>query len=99
VHSSTRAILIGLALDVLAGVFVGEKAEVSQFRRQGLSRASADDGAGIRHGFIDRGIGRLDGARARLLFTRVGTVSLVLWVLVLGAGCDCWAPAATTRTI
>jgi Na+/H+-dicarboxylate symporter len=31
------------------------------------------------------GIGRLDGAQARRLFVRVGTLSLVLWALVVGA--------------
>ena len=31
------------------------------------------------------GIGSLDGARARRLFVRVGTLSLVLWALALGA--------------
>ena len=38
----------------------------------------------VMHSLIE-GIGSLDGARARCLFVRVGTLSLVLWALALGA--------------
>jgi proton glutamate symport protein len=47
--------------------------------------SAPDDRTALCHGFIDRGNRRLDGARARRLFVRVGTLSLVLWALALGA--------------
>jgi Na+/H+-dicarboxylate symporter len=35
--------------------------------------------------FLVAGLGSLDGARARRVFVRVGTLSLVLWALAIGA--------------
>jgi Na+/H+-dicarboxylate symporter len=83
--SSTRNILVGLTLGVLAGLFVGEKTEVFQFAVRGYLGLLQMTVMPYVMVSLIVGIGRLDGARARLLFVRVGTLSLVLWALVLGA--------------
>ncbi len=66
--SSTRNILIGLALGVLAGLFVGEKAEVFQFVVRGYLGLLQMTVLPYVMVSLIAGIGRLDGARARLLF-------------------------------
>jgi hypothetical protein len=77
VPSSTRNILIGLALGLLAGLFLGEKAEVFQFVVRGYVGLLQMTVLPYVLVSLLAGIGRIDGAWARLLFVRVGTLSLV----------------------
>ena len=82
--SATRNIPIGIALGVLAGLFLGDKAEwfnvvVSAY--VGLLQMVVLPYVLVS---LIAGIGRLESAQARLLFIRVGALSLVLWALVLG---------------
>src|SRR5262245_65961573 len=83
--ASTRNILIGLALGVATGLFLGEKAELFQLVAEGYLRLLQM--TVLRYVMVSlvAGIGSLDGPRARGLFIRVGTLSLVLWVLAIGA--------------
>src|SRR5206468_4292969 len=78
-------ILIGLALGVATGLFLGEKAGALQFVAEGYLRLLQMTVLPYVMVSLIRGIGSLDGARARRLFLRVGTLSLVLWTLALGA--------------
>ena len=83
--STTRNILIGLVLGVATGLFFGEKAEVLQLVAEGYLRLLQMTVLPYVMVSLIAGIGSLDGARARRLFVRVGTLSLVLWALALGA--------------
>ena len=83
--STTRNILIGLALGVATGLFLGEKAEVFQLVAEGYLRLLQMTVLPYVMVSLIEGIGSLDGAGARRLFIRVGTLSLVLWALALGA--------------
>jgi Na+/H+-dicarboxylate symporter len=83
--SSTRNILIGLALGVATGLFLGEKAGVFQLVAEAYLRLLQMTVLPYVMVSLIEGIGSLDGARARRLFVRVGTLSLVLWALALGA--------------
>ena len=83
--STTRNILIGLALGVATGLFLGEKAELLQFAAEGYLRLLQMTVLPYVMVSLVAGIGSLDGARARRLFVRVGTLSLVLWALAIGA--------------
>jgi Na+/H+-dicarboxylate symporter/ABC-type amino acid transport substrate-binding protein len=83
--STTRNILIGLALGVATGLFFGEKAGVLQLLAEGYLRLLQMTVLPYIMVSLIGGIGSLDGARARRLFIRVGTLSLVLWALALGA--------------
>jgi len=83
--STTRNILIGLALGVATGLFFGEKAGVLQLVAEGYLRLLQMTVLPYVMVSLIEGIGSLDGARARHLFVRVGTLSLVLWALALGA--------------
>ena len=83
--STTRNILIGLALGVATGLFFGEKAGVLQLVAEGYLRLLQMTVLPYVMVSLIEGIGSLDGARARRLFVRVGTLSLVLWALALGA--------------
>jgi Na+/H+-dicarboxylate symporter len=81
--SGTRNILIGLALGVLVGLFVGEKAQVFEYvvnAYLGLLQMTVLPYVVVS---LIGGIGRLDGARARALFIRVEALALVLGALVL----------------
>jgi Na+/H+-dicarboxylate symporter len=83
--SSTRNILIGLALGVAMGLFLGEKARVFQLVAEAYLRLLQMTLLPYVMVPLIEGIGSLDGARARRLFVRVGTLSLVLWGMALGA--------------
>ena len=83
--SSTRNILIGLALGVATGLFLGEKAGVFELVAEAYLRLLQMTVLPYVMVSLIQGIGSLDGARARRLFVRVGTLSLVLWALALGA--------------
>ena len=84
-NSTTRNILIGLALGVGTGLFLGEKAEPFQLVAEGYLRLLQMTVLPYVMISLIAGIGSLDGARARRLFVRVGTLSLVLWALAIGA--------------
>jgi Na+/H+-dicarboxylate symporter len=83
--STTRNILIGLALGVATGLFFGEKAGVLQFVAEGYVRLLQMTVLPYVMVSLIEGIGSLSGAGARRLFVRVGTLSLLLWVMALGA--------------
>jgi len=83
--STTRNILIGLALGVATGLFLGEKAGGFQLVAEAYLRLLQMTVLPYVMVSLIEGIGSLDGARARRLFVRVGTLSLVLWALALGA--------------
>jgi Na+/H+-dicarboxylate symporter len=83
--STTRNILIGLALGVATGLFLGEKAQGFQLVAEAYLRLLQMTLLPYVMVSLIEGIGSLDGARARHLFVRVGTLSLVLWALALGA--------------
>jgi Na+/H+-dicarboxylate symporter/ABC-type amino acid transport substrate-binding protein len=83
--STTRNILIGLALGVATGLFFGEKAGVLQFVAEGYVRLLQMTVLPYVMVSLIEGIGSLSGAGARRLFVRVGTLSLVLWAIALGA--------------
>ena len=67
------------------GLFLGEKAGVFQLVAEAYLRLLQMTVLPYVMVSLIQGIGSLDGARARRLFVRVGTLSLVLWALALGA--------------
>ena len=83
--STTRNILIGLALGVATGLFLGEKAGPFQLVAEGYLRLLQMTVLPYVMVSLVAGIGSLDGTRARRLFVRVGTLSFVLWALAIGA--------------
>ena len=83
--STTRNILIGLALGVATGLFLGEKAGAFQLVAEAYLRLLQMTVLPYVMVSLIEGIGSLDGARARRLFVRVGTLSLLLWALAIGA--------------
>ena len=83
--STTRNIVIGIALGIATGLFLGEKADFFQFAAEGYLRLLQMTVLPYVTISLITGIGGLDGERARRLFVRVGTLSLVLWALALGA--------------
>lgn len=82
--SNTRQILIGLALGVAAGLFLGERAAIFQFAADGYVRLLQMTVLPYVTVSLIAGIGGLGGAQARRLFARVGALTLVLWALSLG---------------
>jgi Na+/H+-dicarboxylate symporter len=83
--SSTRRILIGLALGVVVGLVLGERAAILGFAADGYLRLLQMTVLPYVIVSLVSGIGSLDPRRARDLFVRVGALTLVLWVLALGA--------------
>jgi len=83
--SSTRNILIGLGLGALVGVFLGERAAILQFAADGYVRLLQMTVLPYVVVSMVAGIGSLDVPRARVLFLRVGALTLILWGLALGA--------------
>ena len=83
--STTRNILVGLALGVATGLFLGERAGVFQLVAEAYLRLLQMTVLPYVMVSLIEGIGSLDGARARRLFVRVGTLSLLLWALAIGA--------------
>src|SRR5262245_64381105 len=83
--STTSNILIGLALGVATGLFLGEKAGVFQLVADGYLRLLQMAVLPYVTVSLIQGSVSLYGAGARRLFIRVGTLSLVLWALAVGA--------------
>lgn len=69
--STTRNILLGLALGVATGLFFGEKAGVLQFVAEGYVRLLQMTVLPYVTVSLIEGIGGLSGAGARRLFVRV----------------------------
>ena len=83
--STTRNILIGLALGVATGLFLGDKAAVLEFAAEGYVRLLQMTVLPYVMVSLIAGIGSLNGPQARRLFLRVGAVTCALWLLVIGA--------------
>jgi Na+/H+-dicarboxylate symporter/ABC-type amino acid transport substrate-binding protein len=83
--SFTRQILIGLVVGVAAGLFLGERAEVFRYGVDGFVRLLQMTVLPYVTVSLIAGIGSLEAAKVRMLFVRVGALTLVLWALALGA--------------
>ena len=81
---STRNILIGLALGVLTGLFLGEYSEFLKLVADAYVRLLQMTVMPYLIVSVIGGIGGLDGTKARQLFLRVGLLTLGLWALTLG---------------
>jgi Na+/H+-dicarboxylate symporter/ABC-type amino acid transport substrate-binding protein len=83
--SFTAKILFGLALGVAVGLFLGERAEPFRLLADAFVRLLQMTVLPYVTVSLVSGIGSLDPARARMLFLRVGAITLVLWALAVGA--------------
>jgi Na+/H+-dicarboxylate symporter/ABC-type amino acid transport substrate-binding protein len=83
--TTTRNILLGLALGVATGLFLGEKVEPLHLVAEGYLRLLQMTVLPYVTISLIAGIGSLDRAKARHLFIRVGALSVVLWGLAVGA--------------
>jgi Na+/H+-dicarboxylate symporter/ABC-type amino acid transport substrate-binding protein len=83
--SSTRNILIGLGLGVGTGLFLGDKAQFLEFAADGYVRLLQMTVLPYVTVSLIAGLGSLQGAQAIRLFTRVGILTLVLWLIALAA--------------
>ncbi|HEY7096960.1 MAG TPA: cation:dicarboxylase symporter family transporter [Terriglobales bacterium] len=83
--SFTRQILIGLGLGTAAGLFLGEKAGLFQYGVDGFIRLLQMTVLPYVTVSLVAGIGSLNAEKVKVLFTRVGALTLVLWALALGA--------------
>jgi Na+/H+-dicarboxylate symporter/ABC-type amino acid transport substrate-binding protein len=81
---STGNILIGLALGVLTGLFLGEYSELLKFVADAYVRLLQMTVLPYLIVSMIGGFGGLDGQRAKQLFLRVGLLTIVLWALTLG---------------
>jgi Na+/H+-dicarboxylate symporter/ABC-type amino acid transport substrate-binding protein len=81
----TAKILIGLALGVATGLFLGERAAPFHFVADAFVRLLQMTVLPYVTVSLIAGIGGLEPGRARLLFLRVGALTLVLWALALVA--------------
>ena len=81
---STRNILIGLALGVLTGLFLGEYSQLLKFVADAYVRLLQMTVMPYLIVSVIGGIGSLDGQKAGQLFLRVGLLTLVLWAFTLG---------------
>jgi len=81
---STRNILIALALGIGTGLFLGEKAAFLKFAADGYVRLLQMTVLPYIIVSVIAGFGTLDVKKARILFVRVGLLTIVLWGLALG---------------
>ncbi|HEV7398523.1 MAG TPA: cation:dicarboxylase symporter family transporter [Pyrinomonadaceae bacterium] len=81
---STRNILIGLALGIATGFFVGEYAGVFKYVADAYVRLLQMTVLPYLVVSVIGGFGSLDGLKARRLFLRVGLLTVLLWLLALG---------------
>jgi Na+/H+-dicarboxylate symporter/ABC-type amino acid transport substrate-binding protein len=81
---STRNILIGLALGIATGLFLGEYAGVFKYVADAYVRLLQMTVLPYLIVSLIAGFGSLDTAKAGKLFLRVGILTLVLWGLALG---------------
>jgi Na+/H+-dicarboxylate symporter/ABC-type amino acid transport substrate-binding protein len=82
---STSKILIGLALGVATGLFLGEKAEPFRYAADTFVRLLEMTVLPYLTVSLIAGIGSLDSQGAKALFLRVGALTLVLWAIALAA--------------
>ena len=82
--SSTRNILIGLALGIATGLFLGEYAGVFKYVADAYVRLLQMTVLPYLIVSLIAGFGSLDTSKAGSLFLRVGILTLVLWGLTLG---------------
>lgn len=78
-------ILVGLALGLVTGLFLGDHAAPFRFLADAFIRLLQMTVLPYVTVSLIAGIGSLDPATARRLFLRVGALTLVLWALALGA--------------
>jgi Na+/H+-dicarboxylate symporter/ABC-type amino acid transport substrate-binding protein len=83
--SFSRKILVGLALGVATGLFLGDHAAPLRIVADGFVRLLQMTVLPYVTVSLIVGIGGLDPAAARRLFLRVGVVTLLLWALALCA--------------
>src|SRR5829696_8124140 len=83
-NRSTANILIGLALGVLVGLFLGDYAGIFKYGADIYVRLLQMTVLPYVVVSVIAGFGRLDGARAKSLFLRVGIITLVLWLITFG---------------
>jgi Na+/H+-dicarboxylate symporter/ABC-type amino acid transport substrate-binding protein len=81
----SRKILLGLALGLATGLFLGDRAAPFRFLADGFIRLLQMTVLPYVTVSLIAGIGSLDAATARRLFLRVGALTLLLWALSLGA--------------
>ena len=81
----TRKILLGLSLGVAVGIILGEQAGFFRLVVEGFIRLLQMTVLPYVTVSLIAEIGSLDMVKARRLFLRVGALSLLLWVLALGA--------------
>ncbi|MFL6374495.1 MAG: cation:dicarboxylate symporter family transporter [Pyrinomonadaceae bacterium] len=81
---TTRNILIGLALGILTGLFLGEYAQYLRFVSDAYIRLLQMTVLPYLIVSLIGGFGNLDGQKARELFLKVGLLTLVLWAITLG---------------
>ena len=81
----TRRIFAGLALGAAVGLLLGEWAEPLRLVADAFVRSLQMTVMPYLTVSLIAGIGRLDPARAKTLFLRVGALTLMLWGLALGA--------------
>ena len=79
----TRRIFAGLALGAAVGLLLGEWAEPLRLVADAFVRLLQMTVMPYLTVSLIAGIGRLESARARTLFLRVGALTLVLWGLYL----------------
>jgi len=82
--SFTRQILIGLTLGTAAGLFLGERAGLFRYGVDGFIRLLQMTVLPYVTVSLVAGIGSLNAAKVKMLFMRVGALTLVLWALALG---------------
>jgi len=83
--SFTRQILIGLALGTAVGLFLGERAGLFRYGVDGFIRLLQMTVLPYVTVSLVAGIGSLNAAKVKMLFLKVGALTLVLWALALGA--------------
>jgi len=83
--SFSTKILVGLALGVASGLFLGERAAPLRLVADGFIRLLQMTVLPYVTVSLIAGIGSLEAASAKRLFLRVGALTLVLWALALGA--------------
>src|SRR5215510_12958014 len=83
--SFTNKILVGLALGVAVGLFLGERAEPFHLAADAFVRLLQMTVLPYVTVSLIAGIGSLESAQARSLFVKVGALVIALWALALGA--------------
>jgi Na+/H+-dicarboxylate symporter/ABC-type amino acid transport substrate-binding protein len=83
--TATRKILVGLALGLATGLFLGERAAPFHVLADGYIRLLQMTVLPYVTVSLVASIGSLDAGSAKRLFLRVGAVTLLLWALALGA--------------